>query len=273
MSEHVVISREQHAHSAWLPVSGYQHAAAQMAVPVAFAELSHLLGNFVLGFIKQGETFQLVALLGIEQGKNLYVHPENGRWIGDYVPAALRGRPFTLGKPQASGDGATTQDPVLCIEKQALTDLETPAAEPLFDTQGERPELTGKAAESLSFLHQRHQGLIATQQVTNALANVGLITQWPAVVNTTEGPRRLAGFYAISESALKNLDADALSHLHHQQALPVAYAQLLSTARLKGLGQRVDMFARLTAHQEMPDNLDSVLGGHDEEELTFDFDR
>ena len=94
------------------------------------------------------------------------------------------------------------------------------------------------------------------------------------MVNTEEGPRRLAGFYAISESALKNLDADALRHLHQQQALPVAYAQLLSTARLKGLGQRVDMFARLTAHQEVPEDLDSVLGSYgDDEELSFDFDR
>ena len=268
MTEHVVISREGHAHSGWLPVSGYHHAAAHMAVPVAFAELSHVLGNFVLGFIQQGNTFQLVALLGIEQGRNLYVHPENGRWIGDYVPAVLRGRPFTLGTPQGEG-----QDPVLCIEKQALTDLETQGAEPLFTTEGERPELAGKAAESLSFLHQRHAGLVGTQRITNALADAGLIIPWPAVVNTEAGPRRLAGFYAISENALKNLEAATLAHLHQQQALPVAYAQLLSTARLKSLGQRVDMFAKLAA-QEMPENLDSVLGGHDdEEELTFDFDR
>jgi hypothetical protein len=51
-----------------------------------------------LGFVKQGEDYQLVSLIplvGLEKDRNLYVALK-GRWLSEYAPATLRCYPFIL---------------------------------------------------------------------------------------------------------------------------------------------------------------------------------
>ena len=64
-------------------------------VPVLLAELSKLLPHYALGFIRQGESYQPVAIVGVRE--NAYLAPD-GRWFAPYVPAQLRGYPFALAK-------------------------------------------------------------------------------------------------------------------------------------------------------------------------------
>ena len=89
-----MLGNQQNGHSSSFPASRFPRAAPE----------------FPLGFVASGEEFILVAVLGFETDRNLFVSP-TGQWIAHYVPAAIRSYPFAQGR---SPDGAST---FLCVDE------------------------------------------------------------------------------------------------------------------------------------------------------------
>jgi hypothetical protein len=258
MTQWIALSRSQHADQCYLPRDGYHVAANQPVVTILLAELTKLLPHYTLGFIKQGESYQPVALLSLDGQANLYVAP-NGKWLGSYVPASLRGYPFTL---------ANTEDgqKALCLDHAHLTRGQ---GEPLFDAEG---NLAQKVSQTLDFLQQCEQNRQVTLASTQALHDAGVIEPWPLTLERGEGqePLKVNGLYRVSEQALNALDADAYIQLRGGP-MALAHAQLFSMSQLNQLTERAKLHAQ-HATQEVPENLDSVLDGMDDDDLTFDFD-
>ena len=94
MPQWTALSPSQHADQRFLPRDGYHFAAQLNIAGIFLAELPKLLPHYVVVFIKEGRHFLPMVLLGVGQ-KNLYVAP-NGKWLGSYVPASVRGYPFVL---------------------------------------------------------------------------------------------------------------------------------------------------------------------------------
>lgn len=94
MPQWIALSPSQHAGQRYLPRDGYHYATPLNVAGILLAELPKLLPHYVVVFIKEGEHFQPMVLLGIGE-QNLYVAP-NGKWLGGYVPASVRGYPFIL---------------------------------------------------------------------------------------------------------------------------------------------------------------------------------
>lgn len=257
MTQWTALSPSQHRDKHHLPRDGYTFAQGQSVVGVLLAELPKLLPLYVLGFIQQGEEYTPVALLGLGQ-QNLYVAP-NGKWLGSYVPATLRGYPFTLANSE-------TGEKVFAIDADHLSDE---AGEPLFD---EADKLTGKAAETFTFLQQCEQNRQATQQAVKALGDAGVIEPWPLKVERGEGqePLTVNGLFRVDEKALNSLEGEAYAALKGGP-MALAHAQLFSVSQMNQLSERAKFHAQ-HATQDVPENLDSVLDGGDDDELTFDFD-
>jgi len=112
MPEWIVVSRSQHADRNYVPRHGFAHASHQLVSPVLITELPKLINGYVIGFIATGESFQPVALLGLEKDKNLYLNQDN-KWLSEYVPASVRGYPFTMAKNEQG-------ERVLCIDSAHL---------------------------------------------------------------------------------------------------------------------------------------------------------
>ncbi|MEA2120075.1 SapC family protein [Halovibrio sp. HP20-50] len=258
MSQWIAISRTQHADSHYLPRQGYAFTINQAVAPILLAELPKLVPHYALGFIKQEAGYQAVALLSLDGQNNLYLHSD-GRWLGNYVPASLRGYPFTLAR--------SDQDQVLAIAQEHLSDDQ---GEPLFDEEG---NLAVTVQKTLEFLNQCEQNRELTQQSMDALAEADVIEQWPLKIERGEGhdPISVNGLYRVSETALNALEADAYAKLRGGP-MALAHAQLFSMSQLSQLSERAKYHAEHGATQEVPENLDSVLDGMDDEELTFDFD-
>jgi hypothetical protein len=269
MPDFIPVSPQDHAELAWQTVRGYAFAAEQTLAPLAFDELTRASGHFVLGFIKSADQYQLVALLG--PGFNAYVHPADGRWLGSYVPAKLRGAPFELGFAPDN-----PEQPLLCIDPTALVPANTPGAHRLFDTEG---QLTGRSAEVLNFLHQRLKGNLAVEQVTAHLTAIpDLIEPWPlslpshltSHLTSPRGRQDLAGFYRIQEATLKALSPEQLHQLNRHQALGMAYAQLIATSHLHELGQRSTTLGQLKQQQNARTaSLDQLFFEQDEDLFKF----
>ncbi|WP_434986226.1 SapC family protein [Vreelandella zhaodongensis] len=248
MADWVTVSRTDHANSGFLPRVDYLFSEDKPIAPLLVSELSHALPHYVMGFVKSADQFHLVVLLGRRQGGHVYVHPD-GRWLGSYVPAALRGYPFALGRTDEGGH-------VLQIHEQHLT---TEGGEPLFNTEG---ELSVKAQGIVDFLTQCEKNRQVTLKACSALADAGAIVPWE------EGSGQWAkGLYRFDENVLNALSPSAY---HSLRGVPmaIAHAQMFSMNQVEQLAQRAKL---LEQYGQTPENLDTLFG-NDDDELSFDFD-
>lgn len=233
MTQWIAVSRTEHADSHWRPRQGFGFAADLQVVAILIAELSKLLPHYVLGFVRNGDQYQPVALVGLGGERNLYVNKEN-KWLCTYVPATLRGYPFTL----ADNDSG---EPILCINESQLTEDQT--APPLFDSDG---NLTSRTTHIFDFLGQCHANRILTQAACAALESCELIEPWPFTINRGENNEPLAinGLCRINEQALNALDGRQFAELRKSGATALAYAQLFSRNQIDQLAQRAEYIGK-----------------------------
>lgn len=212
----------------WQRFSNYAFAANRSLLPVSGGELSVLALSFTIAFVPQGDGFVPVAVLGLESEKNLYVAPD-GRWLGNYVPAALRSYPFAELPTQ---DGLQ----VLCVDEGSglLSEIEGPlGGERFFDDDG---ALSVAVRGVLDFLQQAAATRPRLMAATQTLNHHGLIQPWPASVVLGGANIQVEGLYRVDEAALTALSDTAFLELRHAGALPLAYTQMLSTQNLRILG-------------------------------------
>jgi hypothetical protein len=257
MSRWIALSPSQHAEKGCLPRDGYTFAAGQPVAHILLAELSRLLPHYALGFIQQDEVFIPVALLSLDGQTNLYVAP-NGKWLGSYVPASLRGYPFTLANTEVG-------QKALCINHAHLSD---DAGDPLFDEAGKRSATVQK---TLDFLSQCEQSRVQTQHAAEVLTNAGVIEPWPLQVSREEGqePLTVNGLFRVSEHALNALNEETYAALQGPP-MALAHAQLFAMSQLNQLTDRARLHDRHNADQTA-ENVNDLFSEGDEDELEFDF--
>lgn len=268
MPRYVALSKSTHRHAGLVP-AGLSHALGQAAVPVVAEELPHLMPTMALAFVpssaQQGE-LELVALQSLQAGVNVYVHT-NGRWIGGYQPAWYRAHPFKLLPDE------TSQRQVVCIDEEAAA-LELDASEGatrLFNDEGEP---TQRLKDTITFLEKVGNAQTLTQRLVNQLHQAGVIVPWQVTARhpESEAGRQVPGLHHIDETALKALAPETLAELAQSGALTVAYSQLLSEHRLKGL-ERLYQLRNAAEHEAAKDDvdLDELFDGGDDD-ITFNFD-
>ncbi len=259
MSSWVAVSRTEHANSHWRARKGYEHAADHQVLPILFTELAKLVPHYVLGFIKrEDDSFQAVALVGLGGPRNVYVTSDS-LWLCDYVPAAIRGFPFSF---QYDPEGKA----VLCVREDHLSDdKDLPR---IFTDDGKLDQL---AAETLDFINKCEGSRIQTDKATADLAAAGVIESWPISIGRGEGqePLKISGLHRINEEALNKLEAEPFAQMRMSGALPLAYAQLLSMAQMAQLTTRAEYLAK--AKQGTADaDLSGLFSNEDSGSLNFD---
>ena len=132
-------------------------------------------------------------------------------------------------------------------------------------------ELAPPVADSAQFLlhcqRDRHRTLAATHQ----LAEAGLLQPWPLKVSSgpEAEPITLTGLYQLDMAKLDALPDDVYASLKGP-AMALAQAQHFSKANIDQLSRRAD-YHRQRAPDKLTDELDSLFGEGDDEELKFDF--
>jgi len=238
------LSREFHAGKRWLRYAGYPFAAADTICPLVVQEVTRAMLSLPIAFVPQNDAFVLVALQGLEQGKNLLVTAD-GRWRSGYVPAHYRSFPFQL---------ATSADnqQVLCVDEDSGLIVDGTEGEPFFDDAGNP---TAAVSEIMAFLTQIASNRLSTAQICTQLQQFQLLQPWPITVQASAGPHNVQGLYRIDEPALNKLPADDLMTLRDSGALLTAYCQLLSMQHLPAL-TKVLIHEQQLASKPMPKELD-----------------
>lgn len=265
---HVVINRDLHANAGYCPPTDFKFASSSHLVPVVVAELPTVIQYMTLAFQQfttGGQTrFMLVAIQSYEPNQNLFLRPD-GQWLLGYKPAFYREFPFAL---QPTNNSNELQ---MAIHEKWFR--ENPSeSEQKFFVNG---ELTKHMQAAAKFLSETMKSRIECIAHCRSLYESGVITPWDIPFkgfddNGSATNLTLKGLYHINKKALQELPADKAALLNQSGALEVAYAQLLSEARLKDLSELQDVNRRLREDVSAKDakasevNLEKLFGESDD---------
>lgn len=213
------------------PGAGYDHNVARV-FPM---ELSVAQREYPLFFLKNAETgdFDTVALLGFEQGENLYL--QDGGWAAKYMPLSMERQPFLIGFQEQEEDGVPTEVPVVHV------DMDHPSVSqdegiPVFLPQGgESPFLE----RINSVLHAINEGHTASRALSQVLEGLELLESLELNVEFKDGSKQtLTGLYIINEDRFRALTPEALDTLHQGRHLQSIFMVLASLPVVETLIER-----------------------------------
>lgn len=172
---------------------------------------------------KTKDQFRPVALLGLEDGENLFV--DGDKWQASYIPAIVRRYPFVLAGSEGS-DRFT-----ICLDKDSEFVNET-EGQPLFDDNG-------KPSESLervkTYLQELQQMELFTAEFVKYLAEKNMFTPLNMKLRIGKEVKDMSGAYIINEERLNNLSDEVYLELRNKRYLPVIYSHLASLGQMERL--------------------------------------
>jgi hypothetical protein len=193
--------------------AAFGHAVNQLlVVPDEFEEVQR---DYPILFREDSDgAFIAIALLGFDRGENLFL--DGPRWAARYVPATARAGPFSLrmvDEDAASPRLATFID----LDDPRVGDNE---GEPLFKQHGGN----APALEEANFaLHTVQDGIGVSRIMFSVFSEIGLLQPVNLNIELGDGlTYTIPKMFTIGNEALRNLGAEALSHLHKSGFLPHA---------------------------------------------------
>jgi hypothetical protein len=202
----------------------FAHAKDTHLAAASLREYAQLASCMPIIFIKdpKSETTHSVAMLGIEQGVNLFM-PE-GKWTGHVVPLNIQRYPFDV-RPDGDKLGVFIDENSTLVGKEG---------EPLF-TEGEPSPFLDNRQKLLSDLANSE---MATRDFIKKIEELDLLDAIVIRTQYVNGQQRnINGMQTISEKRLQALDADTVADLHKSGFLGAIYAVLMSLGQLNRLVQ------------------------------------
>lgn len=207
------------------------------AIPLSISEMPKASRDYPVVFASAdgGNSFGVVALLGLRDNENLFISPQ-GTWRDDaYIPAYLRRYPFCMATVVRNGQ--MQEERVVCVERSMLDDK---SGLPLEKQDG---QMLSWWSERLHLLQEYEADLLRTQQMCDALKKFGLLRPFGAQAISAQGKvMNLGGMFQVDEQRIANMKADDLRMLIKKGILSRLYAHMIS---LDNLGRLLDLQARL----------------------------
>jgi len=198
------------------------------AIPISYTEFTVACRDYPLVFTSgdEGKTYAPVAVLGINNGENLFL--ADGAWDKDvYVPAYVRRYPFCMARVNL--DKVEQADRLICVEKDFLDDK----GELMFDAEG-KPVPKWLPIEKL--LQEYEADLERSREMSGILSDYGLLEPFAMQAQPTAGAAmNLTGMYRVDEKKMEFLNASQHKNLIKKGVMGRIYAHLIS----------LDNFARL----------------------------
>lgn len=199
----------------------------QHAVPITVDEFVHVQRFYPIIF-SAGDNPVPLALMGLNEGVNMFIDDE-GKLIGQpYVPAYIRRYPFMLARLRPD-----SEDMSLCFDPTADVIGAFEEGQPLFDN-GEPADATKNV---LNFCEQWEQSWQRTQAFMNEVVNAKLLIDGEVSIQPegSEQPFIYRGFQMIAEEKLREMRGDAVRKLVGNGILPLLYAHIFSLSLMSEL--------------------------------------
>lgn len=204
-------------------------AATTHAIPLTVDEFVMAQRHYPVIF-GSGFAAAPLALVGLAEGRNLFVDHE-GRWLqGSYIPAYVRRYPFLLAKLNPDAD-----DLSLCIDDGSGL-FGPDRGEPLFD--GQEPTAATKTA--LDFCAQFEESVGRTRAFMDELEKSGLLIEGEVTIQLAgrEQPAQYRGFRMVDETKLREMRGDQQRKWAQNGMMGIVYAHLFSLPLIRDLYEK-----------------------------------
>jgi hypothetical protein len=234
----VPLSSQMHPDHGLRPLGHVGFARTSHAIPVTVDEFPMVQRHYPIVF-GVGEGAAPLALVGLQEGQNLFLNADN-QWESElYVPAFVRRYPFMLARltPDA-------QELSLCFDDSAGI-VVAGEGDRLFN--GADPSDLTKNV--LQFCEQFEQAVMRTRAFMDEVAKLDLLMDGEVSIQR-EGlaqPAVYRGFRMINEEKLQNLRGDQARKLVQSGMLGLAYAHMFSLSLISPLFERQFAAAAATA--------------------------
>lgn len=209
------------------------------AVPLTIDEFIHAQRFFPIVF-SVGDNPVPLALLGLNEGVNVFVDAEGKPHHPFYVPAYVRRYPYLLARLQPEA-----QELSLCFDP--TSDLIGPFddGEPLFDGDKPSENLNNilKFCEDFEMSAQRTSAFLAELKALDLLID-GEVSIQP---DGAPQPYVYRGFQMVSEDKFRDLHGDQLRKINQNGILPLIVAHLFSLSLIR------DVFGRQLLEGKVPE--------------------
>jgi hypothetical protein len=224
-----------------LPVSDWSFAAGLNAVFLPVAEFADACREYAVVFVHAGKeadgTPQIapIAVLGLEQGQNLYV--QDGKWRSDYLPVILRSYPFCIGR-------LNEERFAICVD-MAWPGVGKDQGQPLFQADGQYTELMTNAQSHLETLEGEIQ---RTRAACQQLWALGALKDMRFDATMPDGSKHsVDGFLTVDVEVMQKLPDAKVGELHRSGLLGLVQLHWASMAGMRRLVEWHAMRAPATA--------------------------
>jgi hypothetical protein len=210
----------------------------QHALPVTVDEFVSVARHFPIVFSSGNQSVPL-ALMGLNEGVNMFVEDDGSVTKPVYIPAYVRRYPFLLAKLRPETDELS-----LCFDPSAPGIGPDVDGQPLFD--GDQPSQATK--DILNFCQQFEEAGLRTAAFMDELNKLDILMDGEVAIQADgqEKPFVYRGFRMVDEEKLKELRGDTLRKISQSGMLPLLYAHLFSLQLMR------DIFGMQLAAGKMP---------------------
>jgi hypothetical protein len=224
----VPLNSKEHAKYRTKSIDNAHFMQGHHAVPLTVEEFV-MASRFFPIIFSAGDQPVPLALMGMNEGVNVYMD-DSGKFTDPvYLPAYIRRYPFMLAKLRPDGDELS-----LCFDptSDAVGEFKK-EGEALFD--GEEP--TENTKNILKFCEDFEQAGARTHQFVEELSKAGLLMDGEVAIQQegNENPFVYRGFKMVDEDKLREMRGDELRKMNQNGMLPLIHAHLFSLQLMREL--------------------------------------
>jgi len=193
----------------------------QHAIPLTVEEFPHAQRDYPIVF-SAGDNPVPLALMGLNEGVNVFFDEEGSPRGDAYIPAYIRRYPFLLAKLRPDTDEMS-----LCFDPTSDVLGDFKEGDALFE-DGQPSEHTKGV---LDFCEKFEEAGARTGAFIEEIQNAELLMDGEVAIQQNDKPDQpyiYRGFKMINQDKLKTLDGDKLKAWNDNGILPLIYAHLMS---------------------------------------------
>ena len=215
------------------------YLATTHAVPVTIDEFVHTQRHYPIVF-STGDNPIPLALMGLNEGVNVFVDEEGRPLNPVYIPAYVRRYPYLLARVDANA-----QELSLCFDPSSDLIGDFPDGNPLFEDNKPSETLNSilKFCEDFEIAAQRTAAFVKELQQLDLLID-GEVAIQPG---DSDKPFVYRGFAMVAEEKFRALDGETLARINENGILPLVTAHLFSLSLVR------DLFGRQMLQGKVPE--------------------
>jgi len=238
------LSSSLHAGFRVHPSDKAPYLAAANAIPLTIDEFLIAQRHYPIVF-SSGDVPVPLALMGLNDGVNVFIDDEGKPHNPVYIPAYVRRYPYLLARLDQQAEELS-----LCFDPTSELVGEAGEGDALFENEKPTEALTAilKFCEDFEIAAQRTNAFVKELQEMDLLID-GEVTIQPG---ETAQPFLYRGFRMIDEEKMREMNGDQLRKINQNGILQLIHAHLFSLPQIR------DLFGRQMAQGKVPEQLQGM---------------